>query len=174
MRPVALVAALLLHLCGPCSGLLVAADKPLLAGVRAVAAARLDKPALFWRNAKQAPARDVLVIEGEVADLVPFTPRGITPPLFMLGEWVCQTVRSPLAGKGRVLLVAPRDAERVLWLTPPGAAPENLAQPRTAGYRKLAERSGNRLAVPEPGDTGQARGYKDLEDLIRQERLRKQ
>jgi hypothetical protein len=164
-----LIGSLMLQLCGLWLGP-AEAEKPLLAAVREVSPARLERPAMFWRNGKQVSTRDVLLIRVEVSSVVPFVPRGIAPPLFILGEWVCQFVRDPLAGKGQALLIAPRDAELVLWLTPSGPAPENLSEARTASYRKLAERSGNRLTVPVPSAEAPVKTYKDLGELTRQER----
>ena len=105
-------------------------NKKVLASVTETQPVHFDQPVTFWRHGSQFQANDAILLRVQVGKVFEFQPRGIGPPLFVYGESVCVTVKSPLADGLAVVLAPPPSPgpPPLLWLSPPGMEPKELDQ----------------------------------------------
>src|SRR5262245_45469275 len=109
-----------------------------IAALKEVRPVQLEKAVSFWRYGKMVEAQDLILLRVMIEGLAEFLPRGIGPPLFLYGDWVCLVLQDPLGSSGEAVLLAPfpaQDETPVLWLSPRGMSPQELHQETTRAYR---------------------------------------
>jgi len=138
------------------------------AAINEIRSVRLADPTPFWRNGKQFSSADLLVFRVRLTDPSEFVPRGITPPLFVYGDTVCQVIREPFPS-GEAILLAPRiPGPALLWLTETGVLAQELSPSETQRLWQKAESAAKLRAVKIPA-TPAASGpatFKDLGELF--------
>ena len=103
-----------------------------LGPVASVEPVHIEEGFTVWRHGVEVTVQDGLLIhlDGVHPDL--FMPRGIGPPLFVLGDTVGQTLISPSFDRGQAVLLMdspPPDTEIALWMTRVGAIRQLVAGP---------------------------------------------
>ncbi|RKH56890.1 hypothetical protein [Corallococcus llansteffanensis] len=102
-----------------------------------------------WRNGQEVTVQDGLIIRVDGLSRSKFIPGGISPPLFVLGDTVGQTLLTPYDNGQAVILVdsPPADTDIALWMTLPGETPEQLAGPGLKAQQSRALSAGAQSGI---------------------------